>query len=860
MRIPKRNELVDGVVTQDSDVFLYGAVKVYRHFNTSCAGGGSVDTYHMDEIQSRLGLGRNKLIALSLLCGCDYNKGVSGVGKESALKFFQSVHDGDILDRIQSWRQNTHMDNIDVKKDKSISPELKCELQIRAKALQDPDFPCRELLAEFLQNDHKEAPRVKFQWSKPNVNQFLKLADIKLAWDSTYALEKVLPLLTRWHLTHTDSSLTPELVLNAKTTRGIKGYVVKWSEFDLNTEEPQALFEAKYPEVVRAFLETKAKGKKKAAKKNKENDPNEIPKPKTKRGKAKTNTDTDILHEINTDYNADFPSEQSQHIEKDKSTNENRTKPEKTKKEIRKKNPKTENTKKRADKSKKENKGAVDIRTYFLTKSTETAPDGIEDIDESINLLNTSLNSLSINTNRINSLSNRYKEASDIEHLDKEAIDIKHDMSSIIIEDTDTHRMKRDVLDISNIIGDVSMNGSLSNRIAGKSDNLWETSDYRNVDNVVGDTSMNESLPIDKATARKLDRVLQETREYRKEDEISKGEDKAESVHLIDDHDILNYSFNTACKIMSKEHKQDQKREKKQPVLDDFDELADIGLTNDRSENLSSKCSEKIRNLTFSDISMTNGSKIDIFNVVADDLASNKTRMNITNEMDDNSRTKRDTNTCKIFTNSYVILDDSLVENKINFNDSLVENKINFISEKVTNISEIKHNSPNKKPETTNSSKMCDISIISNVTIDDSVVPNKIDITDMNESPKKFDKLNDTSLILLDSFNTKTMDFADFESHPNQSKERIHHNQSLESMSFTETTLGNCASPIAMEQSPKFSQANFSYEKFSDSKLSDWNTSSPLVRHKLPLVIRKNGMNMKYSVIMVMFGIFKTLR
>jgi len=85
-------------VTQDSDCFLYGARIVYRNFNAS--GNGSVDVYCMESIEKKLNIGRNKMIALSLLCGCDYDeKGVNGIGKETAFKFLKMLDDDLVLDR-----------------------------------------------------------------------------------------------------------------------------------------------------------------------------------------------------------------------------------------------------------------------------------------------------------------------------------------------------------------------------------------------------------------------------------------------------------------------------------------------------------------------------------------------------------------------------------------------------------------------------------------------------------------------------------------------------------------------------------------------------------------------------------------
>lgn len=57
--------------------------------------------YCLDKIEKILNIGRNKMIALALLCGCDYDAGVTGVGRESALKFFKTVEDDDVLQRFE---------------------------------------------------------------------------------------------------------------------------------------------------------------------------------------------------------------------------------------------------------------------------------------------------------------------------------------------------------------------------------------------------------------------------------------------------------------------------------------------------------------------------------------------------------------------------------------------------------------------------------------------------------------------------------------------------------------------------------------------------------------------------------------
>lgn len=78
---------------------------MYKNFCTSKgnngATAGSIDVYNMEKIEKILNIGRNKMIVLALLCGCDYNEGVNGVGKEAALKFFKTVDDENVLRRFE---------------------------------------------------------------------------------------------------------------------------------------------------------------------------------------------------------------------------------------------------------------------------------------------------------------------------------------------------------------------------------------------------------------------------------------------------------------------------------------------------------------------------------------------------------------------------------------------------------------------------------------------------------------------------------------------------------------------------------------------------------------------------------------
>ncbi|KAB1211737.1 DNA repair protein UVH3 [Morella rubra] len=92
--------LVDGVVTDDSDVFLFGARSVYKNIFDDRK---YVETYLMKDIEKELGLTREKLIRMALLLGSDYTEGISGIGIVNAFEVVNAFPEEDGLDKFREW-------------------------------------------------------------------------------------------------------------------------------------------------------------------------------------------------------------------------------------------------------------------------------------------------------------------------------------------------------------------------------------------------------------------------------------------------------------------------------------------------------------------------------------------------------------------------------------------------------------------------------------------------------------------------------------------------------------------------------------------------------------------------------------
>ena len=96
----ERAGVVQGVVTDDSDAFLFGATVVYRNIFESSK---FVEVYAAAEIERELGLTRDDLVRLALLLGSDYTEGVRGIGPVNALEVLRAFPGDDGLVAFRDW-------------------------------------------------------------------------------------------------------------------------------------------------------------------------------------------------------------------------------------------------------------------------------------------------------------------------------------------------------------------------------------------------------------------------------------------------------------------------------------------------------------------------------------------------------------------------------------------------------------------------------------------------------------------------------------------------------------------------------------------------------------------------------------
>ncbi|NWU33538.1 GEN endonuclease, partial [Hylia prasina] len=274
--------LVDGCITNDGDVFLYGAETVYRNFAMN-AKDPHLDSYTMSSIKEKLGCDRESLIGLAVLLGCDYlPKGVPGVGKEQALKLIDTLRGQNLLQRFEQWKEQFQYDDNpplvvervihcsechhpgsykehehsgckfceSVSRCKPSDSKHCCpcawhcwerakqanavEDSIRKKAKSCEGFPFSEVIQEFLVNKNKLINIKECQ--RPNLLSFQLFASEKMEWTKHYACKKLLVLLTRYDMIQRKSGYIDSKQLQAirivktRVKNGIPCFEIEWQK------------------------------------------------------------------------------------------------------------------------------------------------------------------------------------------------------------------------------------------------------------------------------------------------------------------------------------------------------------------------------------------------------------------------------------------------------------------------------------------------------------------------------------------------------------------------------------------------------------------------------------------------------
>ena len=179
--------LVDGIITDDSDCFLFGGDKIYKNmFNQK----QYVECYFAKEVENKLGLTQENLIELALLLGSDYTEGIKGIGPVLAVEILAEFGN---LKKFKQW----YDDQISIVRALSEHSKLQKTLlgRIKSGKLLLPDnFPDSVVRDAYV---HAEVDRddTKFQWGIPDLDEIRSFLMYNVKWTQERVDEVMIPLI-----------------------------------------------------------------------------------------------------------------------------------------------------------------------------------------------------------------------------------------------------------------------------------------------------------------------------------------------------------------------------------------------------------------------------------------------------------------------------------------------------------------------------------------------------------------------------------------------------------------------------------------------------------------------------------------
>ncbi|KNZ56545.1 hypothetical protein VP01_237g12 [Puccinia sorghi] len=197
--------LVDGVITDDSDVFLFGGDHVYKNlFNQN----KFVECYLMKDLNHELGLDQHKLIQLAFLLGSDYTPGLNGVGPVTAMEILSeflppsnhtppnpSQPDLSGLNHFKKWWQKVQVGKDTEAESRSSSFKKKFRKK-KDKIWIDEGWP-NPAVAEAYLHPTVDNSTEKFVWGVPDLEGIREFLYDHLSWSSIKTDELIIPLIKR---------------------------------------------------------------------------------------------------------------------------------------------------------------------------------------------------------------------------------------------------------------------------------------------------------------------------------------------------------------------------------------------------------------------------------------------------------------------------------------------------------------------------------------------------------------------------------------------------------------------------------------------------------------------------------------
>ncbi|TBU33320.1 PIN domain-like protein [Dichomitus squalens] len=183
--------LVDGIITDDSDVFLFGGGRVLKNmFNQS----KTVECFLTTDLERELGLDRDKLVRLAYLLGSDYTEGLPGVGPVVAMELLSEFPGHDGLHKFKQWWMKVQSGR-DKAEESTSSFRKRFKKKFKDLYLL-PEWPNPAVRDAYYHPTVDESTE-PFKWGFPDLDALRGFFNSELGWDQTKVDDLLLPIIRK---------------------------------------------------------------------------------------------------------------------------------------------------------------------------------------------------------------------------------------------------------------------------------------------------------------------------------------------------------------------------------------------------------------------------------------------------------------------------------------------------------------------------------------------------------------------------------------------------------------------------------------------------------------------------------------
>lgn len=183
--------LVDGIVTDDSDIFLFGGTRVFKNmFNSNKL----VECYLAGDLEKELSLSREQLISIAHLLGSDYTEGIPGIGPVTAIEILSEFPGREGLEHFKEWWAEVQSNPNRPKDAETSAFRRKFRKTNAAKLFLPTSFPAPPVYDAYMAPDVDKDPQ-PFQWGVPDLEGLRRFLMATIGWSQERTDEVLVPVI-----------------------------------------------------------------------------------------------------------------------------------------------------------------------------------------------------------------------------------------------------------------------------------------------------------------------------------------------------------------------------------------------------------------------------------------------------------------------------------------------------------------------------------------------------------------------------------------------------------------------------------------------------------------------------------------